>query len=161
MQEYRKTLRLSRLPPLETRLRTQKLSIQTRCASQVPAPVCLLEAFVHRSKQSACLGFKMQYCKVKLTSLWTHWRFSIVRGLCWHYNSSSVNVRKSVQYVQYCVCMHVSVWVTEACFLLPWHGQGALQQNWLYKPPVYHRSHTHRCIRSMCSSYSPLPFVLF
>ncbi len=59
------------------------------------------------------------FCKVKLTSLSTYWRFNIVRRLSWHYKPSSVSTCKSVEYVQYCVrtyagvCMCVCVCVCE------------------------------------------------
>ncbi|KAM7372176.1 hypothetical protein PAMP_009365 [Pampus punctatissimus] len=47
LKEYKQSLRLSRLPTLETHLRAQQLSIQTQCAPQVvwsqcTAPLCLL-----------------------------------------------------------------------------------------------------------------------
>lgn len=46
----------------------------------------------------------------------------------WAGTKTTVSAYESVQYVQYCVCMHV--WRVWSMWLLAWDGQGAvLQQN--------------------------------
>lgn len=76
MQEYSRSLRLNRLPTPETHLRAQQLSIPTQCASQVPAPLCILEAFVLRSKQTRLRGIQNAILHISAKSNWPVSRLS-------------------------------------------------------------------------------------
>ncbi len=88
-----------------------KLDVPRRCQllSASHKPLCIDQS-EPPAEDSKCNT--AHFCKVKLTSRSTYSKLNIVTGLSWHDKSSSVSACMSVQYVQYCVCMHVSLWAT-------------------------------------------------